>query len=296
MTVSHTRALIGCGVAASLWILLGSAVSVLEPRQAAPPQAGSSLPRFHHVHLNAVNPAASIQFYSTHFKSEKATFAGMDAIRTPNGWLLFNKTADAPINGTDAGLWHIGWGSSDTKSQYDRLLAMGTRFGPNLTEIKSAVDPRQRYFVYAHGPADESIEIFAESGGDEFEHIHLRAADIVAAEQWYVIHLGATNAPPVGGPATQPTGVVPPAWIDHVAFRFQRTPGRATFESSRGRVFDHVAFSVDNLEQTLARFQKEGVRVVEAPHTILGGALRSAFIEAPDSVQIELVEDRATRQ
>lgn len=295
MTVFHTRALIGCGVAASVWILTGSAAAVRESQQAAAPRGGQTV-RFHHVHVNAVDPAASIRFYVTHFKSEKATFAGMDAVRTPNGWLLFNKVTAAPINGTDTGLYHIGWGSADTKSQYERLLAMGTQFGPDLTEIKSAVDPRQRYFVYAHGPADESIEVFAESGSDEFEHVHLRAIDIAAAEQWYVTHFGATNTPRPGGPATQPTGVLPPAWIDHVAFRFQRTPGRTTFESSRGRVFDHVAFSVNNLEQALARFQQEGVKVLEAPHAILGGALRSAFIEAPDSVQIELVEDRATRQ
>ena len=56
---------------------------------------------------------------------------------------------------------------------------------------------------------------------------------------------------------------------------------------------DHVAISVDNLDETLARLKSEGVTVVSGPRRSNG--LRSAFVEAPDRMELELVEGHATR-
>jgi hypothetical protein len=72
--------------------------------------------------------------------------------------------------------------------------------------------------------------------------------------------------------------------------------GRKDFASPRGRVVDHFAFSVDSLDETLARLKKDGVGVLEPPRKSLGGKLKSALIEGPDKVQIELVEGEAREQ
>ena len=69
--------------------------------------------------------------------------------------------------------------------------------------------------------------------------------------------------------------------------------GRTTFESPRGRVIDHFAFSVDDLGETLARLEAEGVTIRERPTVKLEGTLKSAFIQAPDHVLVELVEGHA---
>jgi catechol 2,3-dioxygenase-like lactoylglutathione lyase family enzyme len=58
-------------------------------------------------------------------------------------------------------------------------------------------------------------------------------------------------------------------------------------------VIDHVAVSVDNLDQTLARLRAEGVTVLTAPRTTSG--MRSAFVQAPDHMELEIVEGHATR-
>jgi catechol 2,3-dioxygenase-like lactoylglutathione lyase family enzyme len=71
--------------------------------------------------------------------------------------------------------------------------------------------------------------------------------------------------------------------------------GRKHPESPKGHALDHFAFSCDNLEAMLARLRKDGVKVVEEPHTSFNGALRSAFIEGPDNVLIELVEGHAKK-
>jgi catechol 2,3-dioxygenase-like lactoylglutathione lyase family enzyme len=58
-------------------------------------------------------------------------------------------------------------------------------------------------------------------------------------------------------------------------------------------VIDHVAVSVDNLDQTLARLRAEGVIVPTAPKTTNG--MRSAFVQAPDRMELEIVEGHATK-
>jgi catechol 2,3-dioxygenase-like lactoylglutathione lyase family enzyme len=67
--------------------------------------------------------------------------------------------------------------------------------------------------------------------------------------------------------------------------------GRTQYASPRGRVLDHIAFSVDNLEQTLARLKQEGVKVLTGPKKTDG--MLSAFVQAPDNVELELVEGHA---
>ena len=67
---------------------------------------------------------------------------------------------------------------------------------------------------------------------------------------------------------------------------------RSEFESTAGHVTDHIGFSVDNLAETIARLKKDGVKVTDEPRAALGGKLQIAFIEGPDKVRIELVEER----
>jgi catechol 2,3-dioxygenase-like lactoylglutathione lyase family enzyme len=69
---------------------------------------------------------------------------------------------------------------------------------------------------------------------------------------------------------------------------------RNDFEPTTGHVTDHLAFSVDNLDQALERMKKDGVKITEKPRSAPGG--RHAFIEGPDHVKIELVEGMARNE
>src|SRR5207253_3207895 len=171
MKVAHAHA-----VAAGLMLV----ALLVQPAQLAgqTPQAPAERPRtrFHHVHINSVDPKASIELYNR-LHSERAKFAGMDAVRTRNGWILFDKAKEAVPNGTTSAFWHVGWGSTNTKALYERLIALKTPFETPLTDMKRIVDPRQSWYAYVEGPGREQIELFAETGSDDFEHVHLRAAD-----------------------------------------------------------------------------------------------------------------------
>jgi catechol 2,3-dioxygenase-like lactoylglutathione lyase family enzyme len=59
--------------------------------------------------------------------------------------------------------------------------------------------------------------------------------------------------------------------------------------SSTGHVVDHIALSVTDLAATLKRLEGEGVRVLRSSQAFGSGG-KSAFIEGPDAIVIELVE------
>ena len=68
---------------------------------------------------------------------------------------------------------------------------------------------------------------------------------------------------------------------------------RAEIESSAGHAIDHVGFGVDNLDAALERLRAAGVKVTAEPRSLAGGMIRFAFIEGPDKIRIELIEDKA---
>src|SRR3954463_8750561 len=82
-------------------------------------RAAAAQTHFHHVHLNSTDPAAAIEFYTTHLSGEKGTFAGAPAVWTQASWLLFNKVKQAPPSEVISPLFHIGWGAEDMKAEFE---------------------------------------------------------------------------------------------------------------------------------------------------------------------------------
>jgi hypothetical protein len=52
---------------------------------------------------------------------------------------------------------------------------------------------------------------------------------------------------------------------------------------------------VANLETTLAELRKNGVKVTVEPRALANGQLKFAFIEGPDQIAIELIEDHTAK-
>src|SRR5437868_13720522 len=91
-------------------------------RNQAPP---ASVAHFHHLHLNATDPAAAIDFYTSKFDCEKAKFMGLsDAVWAQKSWLLFHKVGKAPPWELTSAIWHFGWGAEDMKAEYKRQRDM----------------------------------------------------------------------------------------------------------------------------------------------------------------------------
>ena len=286
--------------------MLRSVASLLLVAMASPALAQT---HFHHAHLNSLDPAAAIEFYTTHLSGEKARFDGKDAVWTQKSWLLFTKVKQAPPSEIVSPLFHIGWGAEDMKAEFERQMKLGTTFQTVLTdgvELFGAGTRDRNFFMYLDGPDHVTIEVQSAMHHD-FMHVHLFSDDPVAAAAWYQQHLGITTRTKletVRAFRGIPTGPAASMQLDNVTIWIYPTAhvralyggqwkGRSGFATNRGRALDHVAVSVDDLDATLARLKQEGVRVVSGPRNVDG--LRSAFVEAPDKMELEIVEGQARR-
>lgn len=56
------------------------------------------------------------------------------------------------------------------------------------------------------------------------------------------------------------------------------------------RLFDHIAFEVKNMEQTISKLRKEKITITDEPFRLGPSGPLIAFIEDPDGTLIELIE------
>lgn len=263
---------------------------------------------FHHIHINATDPSAAIDFYTKHFDCEKQSFAGLtDAVWAQKSWLLFSKAATPPPSEILSTIWHFGWGAEDMPKEYQRQLSLGAKFETPLTDISKLANYQGFYYAYVDGPDHALIELNT-AAHHRFGHLHLLSADPIAAGEWYERHFGIQRRGPAK-PSREPrfyegyqVGPASSLMVDNVniiiypvGYATKAWPklweGRTSFESTKGRVVDHIGLSVNDLDATLKRLRDAGVRITEEPKTIAGGKFKYAFIEGPDRIRIELVED-----
>ena len=286
-----------------------------KPQEATPPPA---LAHFHHLHLNATDPAAAINFYTSKFDCEKGKFAGLlDGVWAQKSWMLFTKVSAPPPWELTSAIWHFGWGAEDMKATYQKQLDSGTKFFTPLTDI-SDIGGRNPgatglfYYAYVEGPDRALIELNT-AGHHRFGHLHMFSEDPVSAGEWYMKHFGATRrgtAPPSREPRYYrdvPIGPSMSLTMDNVnmiiypiAYSRKAYPDhwktQKEMTSTKGRVVDHVGFSVDNLSETLEKLRKDGVKVTDEIKSVAGGKIKYAFIEGPDKIRIELVEGHAKKE
>ena len=57
-----------------------------------------------------------------------------------------------------------------------------------------------------------------------------------------------------------------------------------------GTAYGHVAFAVDDLDQTLAQLKEQGIEPEREPYRVREGGSRLCFVRDPDSYRIELID------
>ncbi|MCU1386224.1 MAG: hypothetical protein JWL71_4921 [Acidobacteria bacterium] len=219
---------------------------------------------------------------------------------------------------TIAQMWDAADGTLVDLSS-DTLPGLPTQEQILEMRAKGVKPTRQGGFGYLRGPDGAMIENAQSGTTERFNHVHMYHEHPRCAMEWYVTHLGAkmpagrgTGAPePAGGPSTgagqadcHTKTYAPPTWPSFAKTGFVRDPaGGVTFDdisisirpwpggglvSTRGKIYDHWALSTANLDATVARLKGEGVKFLEEIHP--WGNSRSAMIEGPDRIAIELVE------
>lgn len=251
---------------------------------------------FHHVHLNSIDPAKAIAFYTGAFDvTRKTSLAGWEAVQSENIYLLFDKVKQAPATSPDSAIWHFGWGSTAMESDYQKYQATGVTFATPMTRLGSGL-----LFAYLKAPDGALVEINT-SNTRAFIHTHLYSAAPLCAAEWYVKHLSATRRGQRTGPCevpfappSEPLGVIrtPAATvrfgdISLIIYPQQRP---AKLVSPRGYVVDHIALSVSDLTGTLERLHRASVKVLEEPYRFGDSKQQAAMVEGPDAIRIELIE------
>ena len=187
-------------------------------------------PKFHHLHLNSIDPESAIAFYTRQFPStSKGSWGGFAALKSPNDvMVLFTGVETAPISEPQSAIWHFGWHVTDSRRCLEtyktrpevELLPLYTSAEGGSVLISSdtwpgqggvlgltkaqIVEARARGlgpvggggFAYMRGPDDALVEYAGDHPAERFNHVHLYQEDPLCAQLWYQKHL---NAPPRAG-------------------------------------------------------------------------------------------------
>ena len=110
-------------------------------------------------------------------------------------------------------------------------------------------------------------------------HVHVKTRDPKKTTQYYVDNLGAKLIADLGPRGTR---------LDLHGLQLNVTPIVDTQTREQHYGLEHIAIDTDDYPGTMARFQANGVRVLEElPPT---NGRRVGFLEAPDGAQIEVIE------
>lgn len=272
-------------------------------------------PRFHHTHINAVDPAKSIEYYKTMFSAAPVKYHGVsDAVLVDRSFILFNKVAAPAPWKLESGIYHIGWGGVDGPSEFEWRSKKGMQWQTPLSTLGA------NYYMYAFGPDKEVVEVWTGFQHERFGHVHLFSDDVGAATQWYVQNLGVTGparlspkppAAPAGfksDPKT-PTEIFRYLWTSQVSTENDVTinifakPSNDTVNwwadepvgdlvASDGRAIDHIAFSYRKIQPVFERMKANGAKIEDDIKLRSEFGFKSFFVRGPDKVLIEIVEEK----
>ncbi|HOZ27214.1 MAG TPA: VOC family protein [Hyphomonadaceae bacterium] len=251
--------------------------------------------RLHHVHLNVTDRKEAIAYYLKHVDARAETFAGEDAIWVQRSWILFNEVKEKPAPSAGTGINHIGWGAPDPRAEFERQKALGATFDPEITDIGVGLGgPTKKAFsfMYLIGPNGEIIELNTDED-DNFGHIHFYNRQPHTASDWYGNMFGLAESNPVFPGQAAHYGIgdrMSRRHFGNVNTIFSLERGEAEIKPTTGTVIDHIGISVPNLDAAMAAIKPYNVTILAQPATG-GPGWRHAFIEGPDRVAIELIQD-----
>jgi catechol 2,3-dioxygenase-like lactoylglutathione lyase family enzyme len=111
---------------------------------------------FHHVHLSATDPDASLEWYANVMGGERTTLAGqLDAVRFDNAWLIVDRHPEGvPASTTDRAIQHLGFMVSDLDEAASGMRQYGVGF---TGEPESGQTSARR--AYVAGPDSVSVAV-----------------------------------------------------------------------------------------------------------------------------------------
>jgi lactoylglutathione lyase len=125
-----------------------------------------------------------------------------------------------------------------------------------------------------------------------FSHVSIRTSDIERSIRFYGSYFGMklvtrreikSNNAEIAFLESEGTNFK----LELTWFKGQKRFEQAEYED---RVFDHLAFAVEDMDGTIERMRADKVTITDEPFTLGATGSRIAFIEDPDGTLIELIE------
>jgi catechol 2,3-dioxygenase-like lactoylglutathione lyase family enzyme len=245
----------------------------------------------------ATQPQTAIWHFGWHVTNERQT---LERLRRDGVTLLPLYTSDE--GGTVAV-------SSDTWPGTGGVLGL-TKTQIAEAKAKGVTPNGGAGFAYLRGPDEALVEYQGDMPAERFNHMHLYQEDPFCAQLWYRRHLNAVVPQGRGGPPRTEANCKVPRGADRtwpaldvdgmyrtpaagvvfgsVAVNWYMRQGDRPLVGTRGRLVDHIALSVTNLDAWIAKLRGERVTFLGDPYR-LGGA-RAVLIEGPSLEALELVE------
>jgi catechol 2,3-dioxygenase-like lactoylglutathione lyase family enzyme len=246
------------------------------------PQAEERPAKFHHVHLNSYDPAAAMEYFARNFRGVKVILPGLGVgVKFEKSYVLFERVEEEPPAKIQSAAWHIGWGCQNIQECFQNAKDKGLTIHTPLTPLGPDF-----HYAYLTGPDGVLIEINTHTA-DLFGHVHLLSDDPVKAGEWYVKYLGAkprAGAPPLYRGKPWATLMIDDVNLIIFSKEGRLEDGATALVPTEGRVIDHLAFAYPAIAPVLDRLEKAGVKVRSRSKT-------SAFLDGPDGLRVELVED-----
>jgi catechol 2,3-dioxygenase-like lactoylglutathione lyase family enzyme len=229
---------------------------------------------YHNVHIRVPDPAKAAEWY--------VKYLGATPGRAPQ-LIYFGKTliefvkTDSPQPSAGSVIDHIGLSFSDLAAKMKDFEAGGAKV---LTPV--ANNPGLFPLGFIQDPWSTKIEVVQDPETLGFHHVHLRVPDPAATLKWYEDTFGGTRAKLKGRIDGLRYGTV---WFLAAASGKDETPA-----PSLDRAIYNVAWLVPNVDEAVTVLKGRGVKTRVEPR--MAGAVRYAFVEDPNGVQIELIQQQ----
>lgn len=232
-----------------------------------------------HVHLNVADPSAHQRLWVEHFGATAFEHEGIPGVRLPHLLLLYRR--QVPTGGFQGSVMeHFGLKVRSTAEVLERWRAAGLTVQAEFTGAEGFPN------AYLLFPDDMRLEIQQDDSLDviaEGHHLHyFLLSEHLALRQWYADRFGAVLSK---------RGRIDSADLpEKMNLSFMISTRATELTGSKGRVIDHVALEVSNLEAFCKRLADQGVEF-DIPYG-MSSELRvpHAVLTDPAGVVIELTE------
>jgi catechol 2,3-dioxygenase-like lactoylglutathione lyase family enzyme len=249
-------------------VSLALAVFVLVPTAASSNASGAN---FHHVHLNAPDPAAAARWYVENFDGQTTKVGIFQAVGYGKVSILFFKGKENGPPSKGSAVDHIGFSYKDIEAKLKTLAAANV-------EIVSPIQQEGPIkYAFVKDPWGTLIEVVQDPEIEGFHHVHLATTDPRSTLQWY------TDA--FGGEVTRFAGLIPgvrygDVWV--LVKKVNEAPA-----PTKGRAIDHISWGFSDLDAAATDLKSKGVKFDSGPYTF--GNAKIGFVRDPNGVLIELV-------